>query len=894
MRTVCGIVLLLGAVVVSADVTICPCDDPEAWEGPVSRDAEHVKTGPASIRWDYAGAKVITRKSIPSDWTQANTLTFWVYSNKPLVHRPWIVVRGKGGKDRWAIAVLRIDFSGWHRFVIPLDEFKLRRGAEFPDWSKMESISFDCTHPGWLTGPADPKTVLRIDDIRLTTISPPGIGEGPRMTDEQFFQALDLQRPELATVKEALDKKDYSAAKHAFAEHIRKRRTPRWFDMWWERPKPNPKYKEYWVGRIMAGEYKMGEAVYKPGDRIDWSYNPPVYCDGPKRTVEYNAALNRFYHIKYLHEAYWNTGRDEYAQLIAKEIVNWIEDCPVLLHQTGNSPYHYAWETLNAAARVLHYWMHSFFRTLDNSAWTDDAIVKFAKSMCEHAQHLKRCYSARGNWRTSETRAIFTIGTLFPEFKLAPVWRAKGLALLLDQLDREVYPDGLQFELAVGYNMSVLKNFESVLDLAKLNSTLEDVPREFRDRMEKMYNYLVYAMAPNGAVPGRNDAGKASSANDRYKQAVKFFPKREDFRWAATQGKEGKAPPPDSVAFPYTGHYVMRTGWDKQDLYMMFDAGPLGAAHQHEDKLGFTVQAYGQTLITEAGVVMYDASPQRQYVLSTRGHNTIRVDGFDQRRKHVKSTWTLPHPFKPIKNPWLTDPEFDFAEGRYEQGYGPTKSRKIEAKAVHTRSILFVKPHYWIITDIVESKDGKEHSYESLFHLEAKEAAANGLTVSSRNDGANMHIIAAPAAGLDVAMVIGQKEPEMQGWTQQKFTTVRPIPTPVYRWKSAGISRVTYVLCPTPKGKSCPVKDVKQIPVTAENGDAVPATAVAIRFEDGSRHVYFYADPGVGKCRYDRFASDGRCALIKLNAEGQVADAWQGFGKTLLCDGKPLVTKEYR
>ena len=48
-------------------------------------------------------------------------------------------------------------------------------------------------------------------------------------------------------------------------------------------------------------------------------------------------------------------------------------------------------------------------------------------------------------------------------------------------------------------------------------------------------------------------------------------------------------PTETSHAFPYSGHYVMRSGWDKDATYLLFDAGPFGAGHQHEDKLHFVL-----------------------------------------------------------------------------------------------------------------------------------------------------------------------------------------------------------------------------------------------------------------------------------------------------------------
>ena len=51
---------------------------------------------------------------------------------------------------------------------------------------------------------------------------------GPRLSDAQFFAMVDLDRPDLIAVKEAVATSDWTAAKHAFAERMRRRTTPTW------------------------------------------------------------------------------------------------------------------------------------------------------------------------------------------------------------------------------------------------------------------------------------------------------------------------------------------------------------------------------------------------------------------------------------------------------------------------------------------------------------------------------------------------------------------------------------------------------------------------------------------------------------------------------------------
>src|SRR5262245_59998031 len=50
---------------------------------------------------------------------------------------------------------------------------------------------------------------------------------GPRLDDATFFSLLDLSRNDLLDVRRAVEQRDWSVAKHTFAEHIRHRALPR-------------------------------------------------------------------------------------------------------------------------------------------------------------------------------------------------------------------------------------------------------------------------------------------------------------------------------------------------------------------------------------------------------------------------------------------------------------------------------------------------------------------------------------------------------------------------------------------------------------------------------------------------------------------------------------------
>lgn len=608
--------------------------------------------------------------------------------------------------------------------------------------------------------------------------------ETTKLTDREFFtDCVNRSEPDLASLADLAQRGEFAEAQRIFADTVRRTLSPELY-LAGERERLSPE-KE----RILAAAEKVmahtlssvGVEHTFPGE-IDWTANPTynAYKEWPWQ-------LNRHPAWKTLAEAYILTGDRAYADEWAAQLIGWTKQAQVPRHVSGYDTV--LWRTIEAGLR-MSVWgtcIHAFLPVL-----SDEVITVFFKSVWEHGRRLREDCTAR-NWLIMEMHGLARIGLFYPFLAQSGEWLAYAHTRLEAELDIQVYPDGMQNELTIGYQHTVVENYEDTLEMYR--RTGRTAPAYLEEGLGKLYDLYPKAARPDLYCPTMNDSG-LHYAPKLLTPALSLYPHRQDYRWFASERRKGSPPPFTSVRLEYGGCVFMRSGWDADAYWAYMDASPLGTAHWHEDKLNIQLFALGHELLTEAGLFFYDTSEMRRYSISTRSHNTIRVDGCDQASAGM-------HPWKPemirekVELFWQTDESRDVAEASYTDGYGPD-----HIPVIHTRRLIFLKnetslPPLFLVIDRLTARDDVPHSYEILWHLCDNPVSLHRLTAESAYpDGVGLTV---SSSGGGMSVVRGQKTPLWQGWAPNLTpgdVEHFPIPTVVNTGVFRGSLRTVTVLCP--------------------------------------------------------------------------------------------------
>ena len=547
--------------------------------------------------------------------------------------------------------------------------------------------------------------------------------------EEAFFNLFDFGRSDLTGVLTAVQAHDWQQAKAAWAAHLQTRERPDW--LWSHRDLDA--IKEVYAKHFEGFSHSVPAADKVLAREFNFQGVPKTLTHDPQwiqGADEWTNVLNRHEYFKTLGLAYWATGDKRYAEDFVFLLEHWINDNPVPSEvKISWSKFGTSWRTLETGIRA-NAWLDDLQLFMDVPAFDAEAKYEMTRSLVEHARRLYEHNDGfhQGNWQVAECAGLAEIGIMFPECKEAAAWRERGLAMLTEHMHKDVYPDGAQWEVTPGYHSWVTRQFAEVARLCQLNGY--DVPG-LLDRHEKMFDFLMEIAKPDRRYPSLGDSGIGTADIREMMGLGALLYKRGDFRflgpdsiaesWVWIFGPQVEkqyaavpAVPPNtgSVLLPDARYAVMRTGWKPEDKYFLFNAAPWGGGHNHLDRMEILAYA-GRDLLIDPGMYSYDAPLARTYFRKSEAHNVVTIDNQEQ---------PMPPAAKLLS--WHTSPEADFVSGDVLE---PNGGR-------HQRSVLFVRPDYWVVVDHVYGVG--THEISRLFHFPlGASATVNGHTVQTTFPG---------------------------------------------------------------------------------------------------------------------------------------------------------------
>ncbi|HPU25849.1 MAG TPA: alginate lyase family protein [Phycisphaerae bacterium] len=601
----------------------------------------------------------------------------------------------------------------------------------------------------------------------------------------QAFNRLDLDYPPLAKVRELVEAKRWDDAVAELVRYFETQRT----DL------VVPEKRQFQFDPT----YDTREAdlasiqqvwVHEDGSIVNmapyWNY----YALWPQRG---GVGLTRGGLRKPLGEAYAKTGNEKYARAFNEMLADFYvslpspalngaygPDEPIPAALPAGTPGGSMWSALSVGARILH-GFHYYSIFADSPFFTQDVRAKWIFNMGELADVLER-QKGGGNWETQMADALFQFGVTYPEFKKARERAERGLATLIENAKRTVYPDGALHEPTVNYHGLVLNRYSKVIQQVR-DSHVEglEVPEEMVRLTEKMFEYLMYATLPDGTLPIWGDSNHPTRP-DFLERGARMYD-RQDFLYVYSNGKQGSPPQEKSYAFPHGGYYYMRNDWSRQSNYMGFRCGPHGS-HGHLDPLSIVVAAYGRTVLIDPGIHTY-GTPEARELTSTRSHNTVTVDDLDSRSAKA--------------NAWVTTPGFDFVAGT-NSGYRGLEDVR------HHRRVWFLKsvksaPDLWLVLDDVTGTGEHEVALRYRFApLEMTHDPDCGC-VWTTEDAANLyiHVTSQPAAKLEMGkgIAVWAEVEKRNDRGELLLGDLRQVPLATYRVKARLPLAMTSTLSPS-------------------------------------------------------------------------------------------------
>ncbi|MCK5588981.1 MAG: heparinase II/III family protein [Candidatus Pacebacteria bacterium] len=435
-------------------------------------------------------------------------------------------------------------------------------------------------------------------------------------------------------------------------------------------------------------------------DKITWEEDP--FGERYWRFIFYSLRDTR--HLLY---AYQETKDERYKDKLIEIIESFIDN--------GIDKPH-AWDDYHGVAFRTMTLINTWWKLREQNVLSVEMSEKILKALQRHGEFLleEEHYEEKYNHGINQMVALLILSVNFPDLEDVDDWFIMAKKRLHEGINTLVDDDGILVENSPYYHFYTLEKYWLVFKFTTEHDV--DVGDGLKKTVDKMISYATYILQPNldspilGASLERRVGRKGT-----FKEIAK---ENSEFLYVLTQGKRGKQPSELSKYYPIGGQVIMRSEWERKTKFenkfedqtqIIFDVGPYRTAHSDFDALSFVLYSNGKTLITDSGLYTYEFEDElKSYFHGTRGHNTILIDGKDQRFGTAVS-------------------------GKFKQGGDfvfHSAQHNLYPQIHHQRTMILLGHDLVLIIDRLISD--KKHDYEQLFHLFPKaKIEINNTTVTA-------------------------------------------------------------------------------------------------------------------------------------------------------------------
>lgn len=507
---------------------------------------------------------------------------------------------------------------------------------------------------------------------------------------KEVFDVLNLNYPGLEKVKELhVAGKDTEAAA-ALLDYYRNRTAVKHPDIDAKKAKISAE-EQKWADdglKHIFFVHKGYQPSYFYGDDINWEY-------WPVQDNELRWQLHRHKWWTPMGKAFRVSDDEKYAKEWVYQYLDWIKKNPLIIADKAQKKtmsaeekkalenVRFAWRPLEVSNRVQDQ-TDQFTYFLSSKYFTPEFLTAFLLNYHKHATHILNNYSDQGNHLLFEAQRMIAAGAFFPEFSDAEKWRKSGIDILNKEIKVQVYNDGFQYELDPHYHLAAINIFYKAIQTADANGFKNEFPTSYLETVEKMIMATINYSFPNYQNPCFSDA-KLDNKDEmikNYRNWSKVFPKNEQIRYMATDGKKGELPPYLSNRLATSGFCIFRNGWKLDATVMVLKAGPPAFWHCQPDNGTFELYIKGRNFFPDAGSYVYAGSEEvqkeRDWFRQTMVHKTLTLNDANLDKADTKCLlWDINNPM--IQKLVIENPSY--------------------TNLTHRRAVFFVDNAFFVIVD---------------------------------------------------------------------------------------------------------------------------------------------------------------------------------------------------